>query len=237
MTGGGLAELPDEELVKRIVQRDEHAFLALYDRYSGQVFALSLRMLGEEGAAEEVTQDAFLKCWSRARSFLGERGAFAAWLMTIARNTALDRLRLEKRRPTLSGETDPEEIWELLPQEGSESEETRWRALYFALQALPKEQRVVIELAYYHGMSQSSNDSFPTAMHIAAAVAITHDLLPALTSLYRALRTKEKAFAHIVKIGRTHTQDATPLTLGQEFSGYATQVEHAMTRIDRKSVV
>src|ERR1700677_3055682 len=80
-------------------------------------------------------------------------------------------------------------------------------------------------------MSQSSNDSFPTAMHIAAAVAITHDLLPALTMLYRALRTKEKAFSHIVKIGRTHTQDATPLTLGQEFSGYATQVEHAMTRI------
>src|ERR1700735_3866453 len=80
-------------------------------------------------------------------------------------------------------------------------------------------------------MSQSSNDSFPTAMHIAAAMAITHDLLPALDLLYRALRRKEKAFSHIVKIGRTHTQDATPLTLGQEFSGYATQVEHAMTRI------
>src|ERR1700735_1711278 len=80
-------------------------------------------------------------------------------------------------------------------------------------------------------MSQSSNDSFPTAMHIAAAIAITHDLLPAFTMLHRALRRKEKAFAHIVKIGRTHTQDATPLTLGQEFSGYATQVEHAMTRI------
>src|SRR5579863_6637220 len=64
-------------------------------------------------------------------------------------------------------------------------------------------------------MSQSSNDSFPTAMHIAAAVAITHDLLPALAGLHRALRAKEKAFAHIIKIGRTHTQDATPLTLGQ----------------------
>src|SRR5581483_5078652 len=80
-------------------------------------------------------------------------------------------------------------------------------------------------------MSQSSNDSFPTAMHIAAAMAITHDLLPALTMLNRALRTKEKAFAHIVKIGRTHTQDATPLTLGQEFSGYAAQVEHGIARI------
>jgi fumarate hydratase class II len=80
-------------------------------------------------------------------------------------------------------------------------------------------------------MSQSSNDSFPTAMHIAAAVAITHDLLPALTMLHRALASKEKMFANIVKIGRTHTQDATPLTLGQEFSGYAAQVEHGIARI------
>src|ERR1700761_7100762 len=80
-------------------------------------------------------------------------------------------------------------------------------------------------------MSQSSNDSFPTAMHIAAATAITHQLLPALTKLLRALRVKEKAFSKIVKIGRTHTQDATPLTLGQEFSGYAAQVEHAIARL------
>ena len=80
-------------------------------------------------------------------------------------------------------------------------------------------------------MSQSSNDSFPTAMHIAAAMAITSDLIPALEMLHRALRRKEKEFAHIVKIGRTHTQDATPLTLGQEFSGYATQVEHAIARL------
>ena len=80
-------------------------------------------------------------------------------------------------------------------------------------------------------MSQSSNDSFPTAMHIAAAERITHDLIPALTLLLKALRQKEKAFARIVKIGRTHTQDATPLTLGQEFSGYAAQVESGIARI------
>ncbi|MGL5167903.1 MAG: class II fumarate hydratase [Afipia sp.] len=80
-------------------------------------------------------------------------------------------------------------------------------------------------------MSQSSNDSFPTAMHIAAAERITHDLLPALTVLLKALRQKEKAFAKIVKIGRTHTQDATPLTLGQEFSGYAAQVESGIARL------
>jgi fumarate hydratase, class II len=80
-------------------------------------------------------------------------------------------------------------------------------------------------------MSQSSNDSFPTAMHIAAAMRMTADLIPALETLHRALREKEKAFAHIVKIGRTHTQDATPLTLGQEFSGYAAQVESGIARL------
>ena len=80
-------------------------------------------------------------------------------------------------------------------------------------------------------MSQSSNDAFPTAMHIAAAMRIAAHLIPALDELRRALRKKEKAFAHIVKIGRTHTQDATPLTLGQEFSGYAAQVESGVKRL------
>jgi fumarate hydratase class II len=80
-------------------------------------------------------------------------------------------------------------------------------------------------------MSQSSNDSFPTAMHIAAAEEIKHRLIPALTHLHRALQKKQKDFAKIVKIGRTHTQDATPLTLGQEFSGYAAQVKSGIARL------
>lgn len=80
-------------------------------------------------------------------------------------------------------------------------------------------------------MSQSSNDSFPTAMHIAAADRIAHELLPALEVLHAALAAKQKEFAKIVKIGRTHTQDATPLTLGQEFSGYAAQVASGIARI------
>jgi fumarate hydratase class II len=79
-------------------------------------------------------------------------------------------------------------------------------------------------------LSQSSNDSFPTAMHIAAAQDIVHDLLPALAHLEAALARKTKAFASIVKIGRTHLQDATPLTLGQEFSGYAAQVRSGIAR-------
>src|SRR5690606_12731226 len=82
-------------------------------------------------------------------------------------------------------------------------------------------------------MSQSSNDTYPTAMHIAGAEQIHHDLLPALHHLHKALDDKAKAWGHIVKIGRTHTQDATPLTLGQEFSAYAKQVENGIRRIEQ----
>ncbi|MBB6309024.1 class II fumarate hydratase [Xanthobacter tagetidis] len=81
-------------------------------------------------------------------------------------------------------------------------------------------------------MSQSSNDTYPTAMHIACAEEISHRLLPALRHLHAALDAKAKAWSGIIKIGRTHTQDATPLTLGQEFSGYAQQVENGIKRIE-----
>ncbi|MBX3509382.1 MAG: class II fumarate hydratase, partial [Parvibaculum sp.] len=82
-------------------------------------------------------------------------------------------------------------------------------------------------------MSQSSNDTYPTAMHIACAEEIHHRLLPALQKLRNALNDKAKAWNHIIKIGRTHTQDATPLTLGQEFSGYTAQVENGIARIEQ----
>jgi len=81
-------------------------------------------------------------------------------------------------------------------------------------------------------MGQSSNDSFPTAMHIASVLTILNRTLPGLRVLHDALEAKSKEFANIVKIGRTHCQDATPLTLGQEFSGYAKQVEYGIHRIE-----
>jgi len=80
-------------------------------------------------------------------------------------------------------------------------------------------------------MGQSSNDTFPTAMHIAAVEQIGHELIPSLEHLHRALDDKARDFAEIVKIGRTHLQDATPLTLGQEFSGYAKQIEYGIDRV------
>lgn len=80
-------------------------------------------------------------------------------------------------------------------------------------------------------MSQSSNDSYPTAMHVAAVLEITNVLIPGLTQLHSALKAKSTEFKDLIKIGRTHTQDATPLTLGQEFGGYAAQVELGIHRI------
>ena len=81
-------------------------------------------------------------------------------------------------------------------------------------------------------MGQSSNDTFPTAMHLAAAAAITRDLLPALDRMASKLEQHAAAWDHIVKIGRTHLQDATPIRLGQEFSGYGAQIRHARRRLD-----
>ncbi len=81
-------------------------------------------------------------------------------------------------------------------------------------------------------MSQSSNDTFPTAMHVACAQEIQNRLLPALRTLRNALNDKAQAWSKIIKIGRTHTQDATPLTLGQEFSGYTKQIENGIERIE-----
>ena len=150
-----MPEIDDVQLVERVAQGDESAFLTLYDYYVGRVHGLTLRILGDRMMAEEATQDTFLKLWSRAHTYLAERGSLLLWLLTIARRTALDRLRLEGRRPTLSDSNDPTDSWQTIPDEDSLSEESHWRSLYFAVQVLNPEQRQLIELAFYQGLSQS----------------------------------------------------------------------------------
>ena len=152
---GAVIKADDRQLVTRVAKGDEHAFLMLYDRYVSRVYGLTLRILGDAMLAEEVTQDTFLKLWGRARQFDSGKGELAPWLLTIAHRTALDRLRLENRRLPVSNAQDPEETWPILPDESTQNSEARWRSLYFAVQSLPEEQRQVIDLAYYKGMSQS----------------------------------------------------------------------------------
>ena len=155
-----MKQLDDASLIQRVAGGDQQAFLALYDRYAARVHGLTLRILGEPMLAEEVTQDTFLKVWSRARTYLTGRGSFISWLLTIARRTALDRIRLDNRRPEFSNPTDPEDVWRLSPDPDSKTDEARWRGLYFSLLELPDEQRQVIELAYYYSMSQSQIAEF-----------------------------------------------------------------------------
>jgi len=139
----------DDQLIEKIVGGDERALLALYDRYASRVHALALRIIGEPMAAEEITQDVFLKVWTRARSYIAERGMFVVWLLSIARHAALDRVRLENRRPPNTEEGTPEDQAE----PDHDPDEARWRSLRLIVQSLPLEQRQVIEFAYFHGMS------------------------------------------------------------------------------------
>ncbi len=145
----------DGTLIARVTEGDEQALLELYDRYASRVYALALRILREPMMAEEAVQDTFLKVWNHAREYQPQRGALQIWLLTIARRIALDRLRLEARRPLLSDATDPEELWRSIPDTGSTEDEAYWRSLHLTVQTLPPDYRLVIELAYYQGLSQS----------------------------------------------------------------------------------
>ena len=142
-------------LIRRVAAGDQGAFLTLYDRYAARVYGLALHILGEAMLAEEATQDTFVKFWGRARLFQPERGSFSVWLLTIARRTSLDRLRLEGRRPMLSDARDPDLVWQSVPNGSGDAAEARWGSLRFAVLGLPAEQRLAIELAYFQGMSHS----------------------------------------------------------------------------------
>jgi len=147
--------MDDNELILRVAGGDDHAFITLYNRYSDRVYTLALHVLHDQMAAEEVLQETFFKMWSHADQYMPERGTLTVWLLTIARRTALERIRFESHRPSLSNGYDPSAILESIPEPESSSEEARWRSLYLAVQSLPGHERRVIELAYYQGLSQS----------------------------------------------------------------------------------
>lgn len=129
--------------------------MSLYDQYSSRVYGLALKMLGDPMSAEEITQEAFLKVWTRADTFDPNRGSFPTWLLTITRRLAIDRMRLWNRRPKLAEPPNPDEGWRWLPDPASEGEEPRWRSVKLALQELPREQQEAIGYAFYGGLSHS----------------------------------------------------------------------------------
>jgi len=153
----------DAVLILKVAEGDREAFLALYDRYSAKVYGLALRVTGETMTAEEVTQDAFIRLWTRAATYNPDRGRLSSWLLTITRRLAIDHFRLEARRPQTWNPSNPENALEKVADPASQSEESRWATLKFALTKLPEEQRSVIELAFYHGMSHSQIAEYQAA--------------------------------------------------------------------------
>jgi RNA polymerase sigma-70 factor, ECF subfamily len=153
------ARLGDEDLVTMVAQGRAGALEALYDRYAGLAYGLSLRILGDRGAAEEVVQDTFVAVWRRAYTFDPEQGRLYSWLFKIARNRAIDELR-RRSSPTRGGGTrrsDPEEAAYPAPDpealEAVRAAELR-TVVGGALADLPRDQREVVEMAYLGGLSQ-----------------------------------------------------------------------------------
>jgi RNA polymerase sigma-70 factor, ECF subfamily len=147
----------DSALVEHMMAGDESALAALYDRYSGMLFAMLLRILRDRHAAEEVLQDLFLQLWRNSASFDASRGSLPAWLMVIGRNRAISRLRRRDLRET----AEDLEAWpaSAVPSpvdiEGETQRALLTEKLRTAMAALPREQREAVELAYFEGMTQT----------------------------------------------------------------------------------
>lgn len=161
-------EVEDRELAARLRRGDPAALQALYHRYAGTVLALLLRIVGNRGEAEDLLQDVFLQAWRRAPEFDPQRGSFAAWLFTIARNRALDVVRSPRHKAGLSAPSpssgepgDPQGADGAgggaeagSPEEWASLKE-RAQAVQRALAELSPAQREAIEMAYYGGLSHS----------------------------------------------------------------------------------
>lgn len=148
---------PDAALVHRLLQRDVRAFEQLYDRHSRLVYGLVLRILQQASTAEEVVQDVFLQLWRNASLYDTSRGPFVPWLLTLARNRALDHLRLkserQRRREDQTEELPP---LALAPDfEGSIDEKRRVSRVRELMASLQPQQKRALELAYFEGLSHS----------------------------------------------------------------------------------
>ncbi len=148
--------IADSDLMSRILQRDQSAFASLYDRYGALVFSLARHVLQDDGMAEEVVQDVFLKVWQQAVTWDEERGKLVSWLLTMTRYTAIDRLRKEQRRP-LRNSSSIDSLYDLLPDSDSADENLHLdsTALRGMIAALPDEQQAMLQLAFFQGMSHS----------------------------------------------------------------------------------
>jgi RNA polymerase sigma-70 factor (ECF subfamily) len=157
-TGVDYKKFDDEVLVRLIAQAQSEALGELYDRYSRLVFSLALRAVGNQGIAEEVTQDTFLRIWERASTYRSDQGKVVTWMLSITRNRSIDILRYQKVRPdahSISWDENPffDPAGTDNVEGEAESRQQRHRVRQALLQ-LPEEQRAALALAYFKGYTQ-----------------------------------------------------------------------------------
>jgi RNA polymerase sigma-70 factor (ECF subfamily) len=147
----------DAALVRAIVRQDVNAFEQLYDRHSRAVYRLVLRILQQASTAEEVVQDVFLQLWRNAGAYDAERGPFVPWLFTLARNRALDHLRLkgERQRRREEQVDEPPEASAAPEYEQQLDEKRRAERVHLLMAELQPQQKRAIELAYFEGLSHT----------------------------------------------------------------------------------
>jgi RNA polymerase sigma-70 factor (ECF subfamily) len=151
-----MSQPSETELLARIQTGDEEALVALHARYVNLVYSVAYRVLNDAMSAEEVTQDTFMRLWNKSYSYDPEKGRFITWLLTVTRRLAIDVLRQRQRREPNTGmlfiDEDPN-LWEniLADTNGGDLR----RTLLAVLKELPVEQRELIELVYFYGMTHS----------------------------------------------------------------------------------
>ena len=153
--------LRDDELMDRLGSRDLAAFEALYDRYGDLVYSVCLRVVGDTYIAEDVTQDVFVRVWRRPEQFDLRRGKFVTWLLSVARNRSIDHRRSQSRRMRHEALPSLDEEEDVLPSEDARDDPALQAvladdraAVRKALEVLPPEQRLAIQLAYFGGLTQ-----------------------------------------------------------------------------------
>jgi RNA polymerase sigma-70 factor (ECF subfamily) len=157
--GGAQQQAEDVARLSRSAGGDGSALAALYDRHARGVYSIALRVLGDEGEAEDVVQEVFAQAWRQSARYDARRGTVAAWFLMMARTRAIDRLRARRARPEGSGKP-PESSWGELPAATADPVdvldiERNALRVRDALRDLPILQRVAIELAYFEGLTQS----------------------------------------------------------------------------------
>lgn len=147
----------DADLIERVAAGDRDAFAELYRRFARPVLGMAMRQLGDNGRAEDATQETFAAVWRSARSFRSDRGTGSAWLYAVARHAIIDRAR-QRREPVAEVVPDKPSA-EAGPDDEAELSWLAWR-VHAALEQLPERERVVLELAYWSGLSQSEIASY-----------------------------------------------------------------------------